>query len=236
MVVIGKIALNSILNSSERQGLEVCLLEDAKDYYQAALVSLVDGLRSISSGFYSWSTVKLYYSVFYALRARLAIEGECIFYDAGKPRYVNVSPGCLVRKLAGTTHKCVLDRFAISFPHDYFLSQEIATKDPLTWLMEKREEVNYRVPRFSEPDAPSHLKFAANTSLRLMLGAYQTEDVYIFDQDHAIIAFPFRLMLDVRSRLHRLGISPLRILEIEFLLECTKDRSGLITAMGPLFS
>ncbi len=75
MNAIGKMAPDSILSPSEREELKKRLLLDAGDYYQSALVSLVDGLRSIPSSFYSWSTVKLYYSVFYALRARLAIAG-----------------------------------------------------------------------------------------------------------------------------------------------------------------
>jgi uncharacterized protein (UPF0332 family) len=232
----GKLEPDSVLNAAERRKLETLLREDAKDYYQAALVSLIDGLRSISSGFYSWSTVKLYYCTFYALRARLAVSGECIFYDQSKPRYIDVSPGCLAKKLAGNTHKCVLDRFSLSHPNDFFLSQDIASRRPLDWLMERREEVNYKMSRFSEPGAPEHFKFAETTDVRRMLGSYQLDDVYIFDPDHAVVAFPFRLMLDLRIRLSNVGVSPLAEHEIEFLSKNSKDRSGLIAALNPLLT
>ena len=102
---VGKLAHGSVLTQAERENLRLSLIEDAKNYYQSAAVSLVDSLRSISSGFYSWSAVKLYYSVFYALRARLAAAGECIYYDSGKPRYTTVNPGFHAVKMNGNTHK-----------------------------------------------------------------------------------------------------------------------------------
>ncbi len=67
-----------------------------------------------------------------------------------------------------------------------------------------------------------------------MLGAYWIEDVYIFDPDHSIIAYPFRLMIDLRSRLKNLGVNPLLKLEKDFLSERVKDKAGFITAMTEL--
>jgi hypothetical protein len=222
------------LDPVERSALELRLREDAKDYYQSAVVSFVDGLRSIPAGFCSWATVKFYYSAFYSLRSRLALSGECIFYDGTKPRSVSVVPGAVVTALNGTTHKCVLARFASAFPYDSFLSQEIATCKPLEWLVDRREEVNYKQSRFSEPAYSAYLSYAAKTDARKMLSAYLSDDVYIHDPDHALVAFPFRLLVDLRRRLNSLGLDPLVQNEIDFLATQMRDRTGSITALASL--
>jgi hypothetical protein len=231
---IGKVGLGSVLAPAERQALELRLREDAKDYYQSSLISLIDGLRSLSAGFFSWGTVKFYYSVFYALRSRLALSGECIFYVDQKPRHISISVTSTASKLKGTTHKCVLDRFATTSSLDFFLSQDIANEPPLNWLVNKREEVNYKLARFSEPVAPSYMAYAATTELRQMLSAYLSDDIYIHDPDHAIVAFPFRLVVDLRARLLNSGITPLLQAELDFIAEHMRDRAGIITAMNSL--
>lgn len=231
---IGKLASGSILSESERTALGFRLRDDARDYYQSALTSFVDGIRSLSHGFFTWSTVKFYYSVFYALRCRLALSGECIFYDGSKPRYITTASGAKVSSLKGTTHKCVLSRFAASFPNDFFLSQDIGTEKPLQWLMERREEVNYASSRFSEPGSPDFLSFAARTEIRQMLGAYSADNLYVHDPDHAMVAFPFRLIKDLRERLRVSNVEPLVQLETDFLVASTRDRAGIVTALSSL--
>jgi hypothetical protein len=136
--------------------------------------------------------------------------------------------------MAGTTHGCVLERFAVSFSRDFFLSQEIDLTSPLVWLMNRREEVNYRFSRFTEPMTPRYFKFAVAEDLRKLLTTYTSNDVYVFDPDHAMVAFPFRLMLDVRSRLFSRGIDPLRKEESDFLSQFGADHAGMITALKPL--
>jgi hypothetical protein len=231
---VGKAVTGAVLSPSERQGLELCLLEDSKDYYQSSLVSFVDGLRSIKVGFYSWATVKLYYSVFYALRARLALSGDCIFYEGTKPRFVNTSAGSSVLKLKGNTHKCVLDRFAEAYPYDLFVSQDIASIPPLDWFMERREEVNYNLPRFSEPDPSLYMTYASSTDLRQMLSSYLNDAIYMHDPDHALVAFPFCLLVDLRLRLLNKGLRPLNQSELEFLTGHMRDNAGTITAASSL--
>ena len=236
LLSVAKIDVGSHLSSDERQALNLRLMNDAKDYYQASLVTLVDGLRSIQSGFFSWATIKLYYSVFYAVRSRLAIAGECIFYDGNHPRFLGSSAAAAVTKLKGNTHQCVLSKFSSLAPYDFFLSQEIAGSAPLMWLEERRVEVNYRQSRFSEPSPSEFLQYAASTDLRQMLASYAAEDVYIHDQEHALVAFPFRLLIDLRSRLLARAVTPLNQAELKFLSEQIRDKAGTIIAMKPLLS
>jgi hypothetical protein len=233
---IGKLSIGSVLDPMERGALELRLNEDAKDYYQSALVSFVDGLRSIPLGFFSWATVKFYYSVFYALRSRLALGGECVFYEGKSPRTISIVPGSVASGLKGTTHKCVLGRFSVAYPFDSFLSQEISAIKPLDWFVNHREEVNYIQSRFSEPISPDYLSYAARTGARQMLSSYLSDDVYIHDPDHAMVAFPFRLLIDLRSRLLNRGLKPLVQSEVNFLATNTRDRNGAITAVASLMA
>jgi len=36
-----------------------------------------------------------------------------------------------------------------------------------------------------------------------MLNAYMADDIYVFDEQHAIVAYPFKLLRDLRARLER---------------------------------
>jgi len=233
---IGKAANHAILSASEAHGLQVALKSDSKDFFQSGLVSFIDALRSIERGFFSWATVKLYYSVFYALRSRLALGGDCIFYVLKSPRVLSAKAGSATTNLKGTTHKAVLGRFRHNYPRDYFLSQDIGGCPPLDWFIERREETNYTFSRFCEPNTPSHFEFARNTNTRKMLNAYATDDLYVFDEQHAIIAFPFKLLRDLRVRLAANSLSPLLTAETEFLKASVRDRSGPLVSVDTLLS
>lgn len=233
---IRKLSVSSSLTNLERQILGLRLNEDACNYYQSALVSFVDAITSTTNGFYSWATVKLYYAVFYALRARLALAGHCIFYENGKGRLVSTSLGSQITKSSSSsTHKTVLSCFEVHFPNDFFLTQEIDAVSPLKWFIDKREEANYKQGRFSEPIAPEHLSFAARMKVRQMLIAYSAEDLYVHDKDHAIVAFPYRLLLDLRGRLLSSGLRPLGQSEVDFISVHMRDKTGVITAALALF-
>ena len=52
----------------------------------------------------------------------------------------------------------------------------------------------------------------------------------------AIVAYPYRLLLDLRSRLLAKGINPLLRTEAQFLSTSAKDKAGAITAIGPLLA
>lgn len=228
---IGKAVNHAVLSAQEAQILGKALQEDSRDSFQAAVVSFVDALRSVEIGFFSWATVKLYYAVFYALRARLSVSGDCIFYIGKSPRLLSAHPGCATSNLTGTTHKAVLSRFQNTHVGDYFLSQEIGGKLPLDWFVEQREQTNYRSARFSEPEAPPHLRFATTIDRRKMLAAYLSDDVYVFDEDHAIIAFPFKLLREVRRSLTTQHVSPLLPVEVDFLKRQMRDRSGSLASV-----
>lgn len=234
---IGKLHIGASLGLVERQSLDMRLQEDAESYCQAAIVSFCDALRGLSQGMYSWATVKLYYSAFYSLRARLAISGVCLFYDGTRGRIVTTdASSVVVAARSPSTHKTVFARFRTQFPNDRFISQTIGTIDSLDWLVQKREEANYGQGRFSEPVAPQHLLGPTSHDFHHWLAAYLTDDLYIHDEDHAMVALPFRLLLDLRSRLGNLGLAPLTAPEVLFIRSFLQDANGPYQSAQPLLS
>lgn len=190
------LVVSQILTASDARRLQASLKEDAVDYLYSAAVSLGDALCGITRGLFTWSTVKLYYSVFYALRARLALMGVCLFYIGTRPYSISAQVGEIAKKEKGQTHKLVINLFRRHNLDPLILSQPIGFEDPLDWLMNLREEANYKTPRFTEPDTPEHFIKLSKIGIRKACHAYlsDTTAVYLFDPDHAILAYPLILL------------------------------------------
>src|SRR5215469_15950054 len=74
-----------VTNYVDAAFIEQILHEDAKDYLYSGIISFANACASIRLRYYSWSTIKLYYAIFYMIRGMLANEGVCIFYSGNKP-------------------------------------------------------------------------------------------------------------------------------------------------------
>src|SRR6266480_2110613 len=81
-----------VLTPLEATSLSAGLREDAGDFYYSSWVSFLDALRGINLEFYTWSKVKLYYCVYYAFRASLAVEDVCAFHVGRSPYIVTARP------------------------------------------------------------------------------------------------------------------------------------------------
>jgi len=82
-----------VLSPSESSQLLKRLKGDAVSYTYSATVSIGEAISGAEKGLFTWTTVKLYYSIFYAFRALLALNDVCIFYIAKKPYCIEVKPG-----------------------------------------------------------------------------------------------------------------------------------------------
>jgi hypothetical protein len=164
-------------------------------------ISFLDALRGLQQGFYSWSTVKLYYTVFYLLRALLATNSVAIIYEGRKPRRLHAKAGATCTAAKGTTHQAVLSLFSAELSSHWLLSQDIAFQTPPNWLMQLREEANYSRAHFWEPDCPAHFNFHGRVGVRRMIVAYLADSALAFDPDHAAIAFPLQALLRARSQI-----------------------------------
>jgi hypothetical protein len=58
--------------------------------------------------------------------------------------------------------------------------------------MKRREEANYKLARFPDPQAHEHFETIVETGLRRAIAAYIHDDAYLytFDPDHAMLALP----------------------------------------------
>ncbi len=228
-------ALN--LNLAQANTLRTTIEKDAQDYYYSACLSVVDGIRGLNEGFYTWATVKLYYSVFYSLRAALAADRICTFYVDSSPFYILSAVGSSGKKGSGPTHSFVLDLFASINPSHPFATQTIDWVPALQWLIRRREDCNYRNSRFSEPDAPGHFQNVENYGVRRLVETYLSDDsgVYTFDKDHAMLAVPIAAMIYAGSLLKHLGPVQFSTEELALLTTECRDNHGPLPQMCKAF-
>ena len=72
-------------------------------------MSYAEGLRAITTNNYSWATVKLYYSVFYASKAFLACKGIALLRAERKMFYLKARNGEKIKKCREhTDHKATM--------------------------------------------------------------------------------------------------------------------------------
>jgi uncharacterized protein (UPF0332 family) len=227
-----------VITVHEALSLSPCLEEDAKNYLFSAAVSLADALRGMQAGFYSWATVKLYYASFYSLRSILASSGNCIVYDVDKPRGIEAIAGTVCVKLTGVTHKVVAGFFQTKLPHHHLLTQQIGLESPVDWLTSLREEANYRRGRFWEPSTPRHLAKILRIGIRRAINAYleDSADLYAFDPEHAMVAFPLAAMVDAASRLRTGSWNGFSDDDVAFLRGALSDKSGSLTPLVHVFA
>ena len=210
------------------------LHHDAIEYYYSSVVSVADALNGIVNSFYTWSIVKLYYSVFYSLRAYLAVADHCIFYLNKTPFTIRAVPGATCKKLNGPTHKVVLDLFSSEFPSSVLISQDIDNIHPFAWMVDRREEANYKFPKFCEPKLPQCFKFLEANNLYRAIGEYISDvnNLYAFDPDHAVLAYPILVARETIRAIKAkclFGIDPDDQGSIEKLIG---KRSGHLTALS----
>lgn len=213
--------------------LELELAEDAKSYLYSAVVSVGDAIQGIQREMFSWPTVKLYYAVFYALRAVLAAHKCAILYHVvgqkGTPYRLRAESGQAPIKLSGNTHKVILQQYAAHFPAAPMVTQLIGADKSFDWMMDRREEVNYKNARFHEPATPPFFKKIASGNLRHLLLAYISDNgaTFAFDPDHAILALPIAAIQAAKTAFAAMG--PPAVLaadDAKFLAGLFRDRHG----------
>ncbi|MBD2690509.1 hypothetical protein [Anabaena catenula] len=227
------------LNQSQASGLSRCLKNDAISYLYSSIVSLGDATFGINRNLLTWATVKLYYATFYALRSLLAMNDICIFYVKSSPTKTipftvnaQVSSTPKKAKIPGT-HKLVIDTFIKTNIEPLLVSQQIELQEPLEWLMEKREQANYKNAKFYEPQVPKHFEKIINFGLRRVIHEYLSDplNLYLFDPDHAILAYPLKTIQITYNKILATGNMAFVKDEIKYLCQLFSDDKGLIPDM-----
>ncbi|MEQ1685287.1 MAG: hypothetical protein ABL916_16695 [Burkholderiaceae bacterium] len=235
----GAQAANTVaLTSGEASKFANALVQDARDEIYSAAFSVCEAVQGLDRQMFTWSTVKLYYSVFYLARASLGLSRVGLIYVKQTPYTWVATPGGTPKKSSGTTHKAALAAFALHRASSPLLSQLIGVTDPFEWLVSLREAANYRLPKFSEPDAPDHFKFVARFGVRRLLSEYLADDAhhYTFDPDHAMLAFPVATLRETMAQLRTVTGAGLSQSDCSVIGGQCFDRQGPIAEMRKLLS
>ena len=118
----------------------------------------------------------------------------------------------------------------------FLLSQPIGVEDPLDWLMNLREDANYKVARFVEPDIPEHFLKLSKIGIRRACQAYLTDKIYLFDPDHAILAYPLALLERTCSAFQEYSLLMQKKEDITFLQGLFSDNKGPMAHVLKIFS
>ena len=189
--------LNRPLTAQEAVQLQQLLRVDATNYLYSACVSIGDAAQAIDRALFTWATVKLYYSTFYLLRSLLAMSGRALLYEGTKPRTLTCRAGEEPAAISAKgTHQAIITYFTKTFPRSPLISQYIGTDPPFQWLMHRREEANYSIGRFVDPQCPAHFAAIVRLGIRRSTSEYVADNTYLytFDPAHAILALPIEAL------------------------------------------
>jgi hypothetical protein len=226
------------LTSMEAMQLQSAISNDTLGHVRHAALALAEGISGINLALTTWATVQLYYCVFYTARARLGAQNVCIFYIPRSSYSIEARSGAIAVNIAPQTHKATLQEFARRNPNSLFLSQPIGQRTPFEWLCEKREIANYKNCGPFEPDLCESFLQVHKLGLRKALQTYLNDprELYTFDEDHAVLAFPLRFFQESvkiirQGRTKACGADFCAALSV-----LLKDRSGPFTSLAHLFS
>jgi uncharacterized protein (UPF0332 family) len=201
------------INSSRKITLEPKLKKDAADLYFKGIYSLTDAIYCISQGRHSWSVVKIYYAVFYLLRCSLATKSIAFIKNRGiytielkigkKP--VKRDTGKYKSQDIRGDHKTTIATY-VQLVGDSDILQTNTINGILfyDWLMNLREQINYRERIFHEPDQRYfYASLFDKKTARNQIETYIEDDsfVYCFDEDHCCLAAPLKLAINVQEEL-----------------------------------
>lgn len=192
------------------------LLRDGEDLYYKGLLSLGEGLVEVAQKRHSWAAIKLYYSVFYFLRASLAAKGYAIIKNKSQYLFELRAGRSPIKKNTNryrNDHLGVINIYEdIVGDNDILSTNSINGDSVYIWLMERRHQVHYRQREFLEPDCIDEyvqVKQAVDgCRYSELLDQYYCDDIpiYCFDPDHAGIAAPIKRALNTRVDLCQAGL------------------------------
>ncbi|GEL11266.1 hypothetical protein SAMN05192550_2109 [Flavobacterium glycines] len=209
------------LDNANAYAFKNSLIEDAKDLFYKGHLSLLEGINGIENKNYSWSIIKCYYSVFYMIKADLAlrdyglIRHKTIYYlqaSAGATPISKGTRGPNRNKYSGD-HKSAINYYKDLFSgSDMLLSQEIDGLSSYEWLMKKREQINYQERYFNDPGSSDFLTYIANEVLsgnftKLIEDIISDTFIITFQNEFAPLAIPIKRAILTKSNFDSNGLT-----------------------------
>lgn len=205
---------NYILSKDDALLLAETLKEDAKDFYYNGLISFAEGIDAVFCKRFSWATVKLYYSVFYLLRATLAIHNIAVLRCSSLYK-LKIKTGeqahAMSNRKYNSTHGGTIKYYEDTVgPADKMLTNTIDGQSVYNWLMYAREIVNYRSSAFAEPDCLSiwdNFASLGNDELARTLKELEDDDyIKCFQEEYAVLAIPIKLLFQTTKKFQDSGL------------------------------
>lgn len=220
------------VTNSNIEELKICLYQDGLDNLYKGIYSISNGLFNIHNGYYSWSVIKFYYSIFYLLRCYFSAHNIGFLKNKGiytlklnlGEQPIRRDKGQYRGERCSGDHKTTICTHITEFRgQDIMLSNTIDDLFIYDWLMEIRNQVNYRERCFNEPDFKYFpLSLFEKDQIKDSINSYFTDEelVYCFNEDHAAIAAPIKILQLVSDFYYR-----------QTNLRLSEERSELIIKM-----
>lgn len=187
---------------------------DSICYYQKGIQTLCEAILNIDKSLYSWATVKLYYSIFYFLRATticynyIIVRWVDLYYIQ---LLINNSPTNNLLSKIRNDHAftcCFYDKIINS--NDIFNTNLIEDKHPYKWIREQREYTNYKKKYFTDLSPWEYwINFNRISTQKLkeyinlfIEDAHSREFLYCFQPEYACLALPIARAIETRRLLN----------------------------------
>ncbi len=177
---------------------------DSKNYFFNGLLTFSEAVNGLKEGNYSWSVIKFYYSVYYLLRASMYINKIIFIHKIGIYR-LELKKGSKPLKKNNrkynSDHKGTINHYIDLYSNsDILLSNKIEDTQTYEWLMDKREYVNYRISKFSEPgDYNFYSYYLANNFKKnykdLIIDEIEDDYINCFQPETGLLAIPVKRLL-----------------------------------------
>lgn len=202
-----------IISQIEATDIQTRLSIEASSLYYKALLSYMECIPAIKHNNYSWSTVRLYYSIYYAIRAYLACNGIAFMRAERRLFYIRARANERFIRCEDTTdHKAVMRTLYNLYKNtDKLLSNNINGINVNEWMMDRREEVNYRDMDFHDPSAPEFWNnidaILETTTLESLIDDLVKDNwLYCFQDDYGILGIPTKRLMITTNAIKSSGL------------------------------
>lgn len=193
-----------IVLDSNLEILKSLAYSDAKNYFFNGFLSLAQAIDGLRRSEFSWAVIQLYYCVYYLLRSHLYINN--IILVRQKSLYLleiknGASPSKKNNKKYNSDHQGTLNHHIDLYKNqDILLSNKINDKFAYEWMLERREQINYRIAKFQDPkgyEFTNHFKkvdFKNNFYQEILK---ELDDPYIrcFQEETAVLSIPLKRLV-----------------------------------------
>ena len=201
---------NTCINHQQANDLSELLEEEILYYYYKALLSYAESIPAIENRLFSWATVRLYYSVFYAIKSFLASKNVAIVRAERRLFYIEAKENSYFKRCDDNTdHKGTILTFCKLFGgNDILLSNNIEDITVYQWMMNKREEINYKDIEFHDPNPPEFWneinKYIVENGVSRLIDVLVADNwIYCFQEDFAVLGIPTKRLLLTSSEIKR---------------------------------